>query len=140
MKRLIAMVVTIGALMPGTDVGITAHEGLAHELPPTAPATVHLSVTKSSPAANQVLEASPKQLQIWFSQVPAAGISQLTLEGPDKKAVAVGKTVIDKDAKSLSVDVPTALAGDAYVITWRTAGDDGHPQNGTIAFSIKPKN
>ena len=57
----------------------------------------HFSLVRSVPAADSTVEASPERLQAWFSQVPAAGVSQLRL-GPqaDPKAdIEIGKTITD---------------------------------------------
>ena len=101
-------------------------------------AAAHFSLVKSSPATGQTLEASPKRLQLWFSETPAAGVSQLKLFGADKTALALDKTVIDKD-KSIYADVPKPLAPGAYLLSWRAAGDDGHVQSGEIKFTVAPK-
>jgi methionine-rich copper-binding protein CopC len=98
----------------------------------------HFAVAKSSPAKDEKLTASPKRIQIWFSQAPAAGVSQLKLQGADKAEIPLDKTVVDKD-KSLYADVPKPLAAGAYTIVWRAAGDDGHVLNGEIKFTVAPK-
>jgi methionine-rich copper-binding protein CopC len=100
------------------------------------PVSAHFAVAKSSPSKDQTLEASPKRLEIWFSQVPAAPVSEIKLATADKKDVAVGKTVVDKEAKSMYVDLPKPLTAGAYVISWKGAGDDGHVQTGEIKFTI----
>jgi methionine-rich copper-binding protein CopC len=100
------------------------------------PLSAHFAVSKSSPSKDQTLDASPKRLQIWFSQVPAAPVSEIHLATADKKPVALGKTVVDKDAKSMYVDLPNPLPPGAYVMSWRGAGDDGHVQTGEIKFTI----
>ena len=100
------------------------------------PLSAHFAVSKSSPTKDQTLDASPKRIEIWFSQVPAAPVSEIKLFGADKKEVAVGKTVVDKEAKSMHADVPKPLTPGAYVISWKGAGDDGHVQTGEIKFTV----
>ena len=100
------------------------------------PLSAHFAVAKSSPAKDEALNASPKRLQIWFSQVPAAPVSEIKLASADKKDVPVGKTVVDKESKSMYVDLPKPLTVGAYVISWKGAGDDGHVQTGEIKFTI----
>lgn len=102
-------------------------------------AAVHFSLTRSSPAADQALEASPKRLQAWFSQVPAEGVSHLTLMTGEKKAVPNLKSGIDKESKSMYVDLATPLPAGAYILGWRGAGDDGHVMSGEIKFTITAK-
>ena len=97
----------------------------------------HLTVVKSLPARDETVAVSPKRLQVWFSETPAAGISQLMLKGASG-AIEIGKTAAEKD-KSIVADVPKPLAAGDYTIAWRTAGDDGHPATGEIKFKIAPK-
>jgi len=104
-----------------------------------APSATHFAVTKSTPSSNQALDASPKRIQIWFSQVPVAAVSVIALVGADKAEVALGKVVADKESKSIYADVATALKPGAYVVSWKSAGDDGHVQNGEIKFKFAPK-
>jgi len=103
----------------------------------TIPLSAHFALVRSVPSAKQALSDSPRRVQTWFSQAPAAGVSQLTLTSGETK-IALDKTVIDKD-KSMYADVPTTLAPGAYTLTWRAAGDDGHVMTGSIPFTIAPK-
>jgi methionine-rich copper-binding protein CopC len=100
---------------------------------------VHFEVSKSSPSNNQTVTESPKKIQIWFSQVPVEAVSQMKLAGADKTEIALGKVVADKATKSLSADITAALKPGAYVVSWRSAGDDGHVQNGELKFTVKAK-
>ena len=95
----------------------------------------HFELLRSSPSAKAVLTVSPAHLQLWFSQLPAAGVSTITLS-QNGKHVAVSKTVITDSDKSMSADPLKPLLPGNYVIHWRGAGDDGHVQSGEIAFSV----
>lgn len=111
-------------------------------LPSVAYLDFHFSVRKSAPAVDEVVESSPKKLQIWFSQVPAEGVSQLALAavvGSEKKAVQIGKTVIDKESRSMTAEIPAAVGAGTYLLQWRGAGDDGHVMSGEVKFSVVPK-
>ena len=101
---------------------------------------MHFEVSKSSPSNNQTITESPKRIQLWFSQVPVEAVSQLKLTGADKADVALGKVVADKASKSIAADVTAPLKPGAYVVAWKSAGDDGHVQNGEIKFTFAPKN
>ena len=98
----------------------------------------HFELLRSAPSAKAELTASPAQLQLWFSQVPAAGVSTVTLSN-NGKHVAIGKTVVAAADKSMTVALTTPLTPGAYVIHWKGAGDDGHVQQGDIAFTIAAK-
>ena len=104
-----------------------------------APAATHFAVVKSTPSSNQTIAQVPKRIQIWFSQVPVEAVSQIKLTGADKAEVALGKVVADKESKSIYADVTAALKAGGYVVSWRSAGDDGHVQTGEIKFAFKPK-
>lgn len=98
----------------------------------------HFELLRSVPANKATLTTAPPRLQLWFSQVPAAGVSHLTLTA-DQKDVAIGKTVIVAKDKSMYVDPVAPLAPGRYIIHWRGAGDDGHVQSGEIAFTVAAK-
>jgi methionine-rich copper-binding protein CopC len=104
-----------------------------------APAATHFAVAKSTPSSNQTVAQVPKRIQIWFSQVPVEAVSQIKLTGADKAEVALGKVVADKESKSIYADLTVALRPGGYIVSWRSAGDDGHVQTGEIKFAFTPK-
>lgn len=97
----------------------------------------HFELTKSDPAAKSTIAgtAPSVRIQLWFTQVPAAGVSRLSLKGPSGD-LALGKTVIVPKDKSMYADAAGPLPVGAYTIQWRGAGDDGHVQQGTIPFTV----
>jgi methionine-rich copper-binding protein CopC len=107
--------------------------------PAVAYTDVHFALRRSAPAADEILDASPKKLQVWFSQVPAAGVSQLGLMTAEEKPIDVPKSSIDKESMSISVEIKDPLAAGAYIMAWRGAGDDGHVLSGQIKFTIARK-
>ena len=102
------------------------------------PSAFHFELLRSTPAAKATLTAAPARLQLWFSQVPAAGVSVISLKD-EKGDVAVSKTTIEPKDKSMFVDPAKPLAPGKYTIHWKGAGDDGHVQQGDIAFSVTAK-
>jgi methionine-rich copper-binding protein CopC len=98
----------------------------------------HLGLIRSAPGASQALAVPPARLQLWFTEPPAAGVSQISLKR-ENVDVAVGETVVVAKDKSMYADPVKALAAGSYVIAWKTAGDDGHVLAGEIKFTIAPK-
>ena len=96
--------------------------------------SAHMAYSKSIPAKDAKLNASPDHLQVWFTQDPEPAVSQISLEGPDGE-VSLGKTTVG-DEQSLVAEVPATLAPGSYTVKWRSAGDDGHVLRGDFAFSI----
>lgn len=95
----------------------------------------HFELVRSTPAARVTVKTAVTRLQLWFTQVPAAGVSQIALKGPAGDVV-LGKTEIVAKEKSMFADAKAPLAPGAYTLHWRGAGDDGHVQQGDIAFSV----
>jgi methionine-rich copper-binding protein CopC len=97
----------------------------------------HFELIKSAPAAKSTIDGAVTsvRVQLWFTQVPAAGVSRLALKGPSGD-LALGKTVIVPKDKAMYADAAGPLPAGAYTIQWRGAGDDGHVQQGTIPFTV----
>ena len=96
-------------------------------------ASAHVKLVSSIPADGAVLEASPQNITLKFSQ--AARVVSVTLVGSnDKKTKAsdLPKGLVEEAV----VNIPTLAAGD-YVITWRGASKDMHAMSGTIKFTVK---
>ena len=100
-----------------------------------AVASAHMAVQKTMPEADEVLSASPHQIQIWFTQSPDPAISRLILEGANGE-VAIGDIEVQDD-RSLMAMLPSELDAGTYTVKWRTAGDDGHTQRGDFAFTVR---
>jgi copper resistance protein C len=100
------------------------------------PVLAHLSATKSDPAHQGTITASPASVTIWFNQNPVLPVSALTLEGP-QGAVKLGEVKAGAD-RSLTAEVQEPLQPGAHTLTWRTAGNDGHVISGTRTFTFAP--
>jgi len=54
------------------------------------------------------------------------------------EAVKLGKLSVDTAPLAPAiVAVPNTLAPGKYLVTWRAAGDDGHPSTGKFSFTMK---
>src|SRR5262245_9292301 len=98
----------------------------------------HFELVKSSPTTGQKLDAAPARVQLWFSQVPAAGVSTMSIKQGDAD-VAAGKPVIVASDKSMYIEPSKPLAAGDYLVKWRGAGDDGHVSTGEVKFTIVAK-
>jgi methionine-rich copper-binding protein CopC len=114
----------VGALLVSTVVALSAH----------------LKVEKTFPESGATIEATPKELRVWFSQNPTLPVSGLALEGPSGKVelgkVAAGQTD-GKPDRSLAAGIAATLAPGKYTASWKTSGNDGHIQTGTFEFILK---
>lgn len=101
----------------------------------TVMVVAHMRVQKTMPEDGVVLSEAPHHIQVWYTQAPDPAISQLTLEGTNGD-VALSETTIGED-KSLMAMLPSSLPAGAYMVRWRTAGEDGHTQRGDFTFTIR---
>ena len=96
--------------------------------------SAHMALKKSMPEEGGVLSTPPDEIQLWFTQEPDPVVSSVSLGGPSGD-VEIGETRVTAE-KSVVVAVP-ALGPGTYVVSWRTAGDDGHVQRGEFSFAVQ---
>jgi|TARA_B100000809_G_scaffold117455_1_gene115776 hypothetical protein len=94
-----------------------------------------MRVQKTMPEDGATLTASPRHIQVWYTQLPDGAISQLLLEGVGG-TITLGDMTVEED-KSLMAAVPSVLSTGTYTVKWRTAGDDGHTQRGDFTFTLR---
>ena len=99
--------------------------------------SAHLKLTRSAPAAGDVLDSSPDVLQLWFSEEPVLLLSGVTLTGP-RGPIKLEPLRAGGD-RSVVAKVGATLEPGAYRMEWKAAGDDGHVISGMVPFSIKLK-
>ncbi len=97
----------------------------------------HASVTESSPAQNEVLQQSPKQIMIRFNEDIQRAYYGITLHRSSGDEVSGIKAYIDpKDGTRLLADLPSTLPEDIYTVSWKAISGDGHPVEGAIIFQV----
>lgn len=104
----------------------------------TAMTVFHNHLVKSVPAAGDKLSASPKEVRLWFNEKPEIPFTSVTLLKADSTKITTIKVVATDDTMAVSAPIASALPAGSYLITWRTAGSDGHAIRGTYGFSIAP--
>lgn len=132
-------------LTPRTRLGLSLASVLALAILATGAASPgdgarrHTRLTKSVPAKDTVLAASPPSIDLWFSEPVELGASRIRLTAGER-AVALGPVTRDDDVKDapLSAKVPAPLAPGEYMVSWSTASKDGHVVKGTFAFTVRP--
>jgi len=99
-------------------------------------ARAHASLDSSSPGAFAVLEQSPTEVRLRFSEAPQAGLSTLRLLDARPREVTLGPVEVDPDdSRSITASVPQLPDG-LYVVVWSVASADGHRVTGSFAFSV----
>ena len=108
---------------------------LTAALLPVQAAWAHAQFTGSVPASDTILENSPHEIVLTFSQ--AVTPVSVSLVGPDgapvesvEEAVANGERVV--------LPVTASLDAGTYVVSFRVLSGDSHPISGGFRFSMAP--
>ena len=96
------------------------------------PAFAHAALITTEPADGAVLEQSPQQFSLTFSE-PVSPLV-LTLVRSDGTPVAL--TAFRLTDQTVDIDNPQALGRGTHVLSWRVISADGHPVGGSILFSV----
>ena len=96
----------------------------------------HAKLEKTEPAANATVQTAPTHVQLFFSEAPDVAVSKIEIKGASDKVKLVQAHVM---GKSLMATVQGEMSDGVYTVLWQTSGDDGHPQKGEFAFTLKKK-
>ncbi len=102
-------------------------------------AEAHSRLTKSEPAAREVVAQAPKELKLWFNEAvePAfAKISIAPAQGPQSPLTSRGDS---SDKKLLVVTMPDNVPAGPVVIKYHVLSVDGHTIEDKLSFTVKPQ-
>ena len=103
-------------------------------------ATPHTDLKSSTPADKARLATIPKSLRLTFTEAPELALTHVKLLAAGSKAVALGPlTVSEKDKATVTAAINGSLVAGIYTVQWETAGEDGHPADGTFTFAVTPE-
>lgn len=95
----------------------------------------HAKLVSSSPAAGEVVTASPTSIELRFSVRVQSGMSSMAVKGPSGEDVSAGPVVEADQGKELSVSLPRLDAG-TYQVVWRALSADDHMIEGSFEFTV----
>lgn len=98
-----------------------------------APASAHDRLLGSDPADGAVLDHSPTQITLTFSDEIEALGSQVVVVDTLGNELASGTPTIDGTSATLPLGM---LTNSGYTVTWRVVSSDGHPIDGTFGFTV----
>lgn len=117
----------------GAAVAATAALGL-----PSA-ASAHAYLVKTVPAASEVLNGSPRNIQLTYDEAVEpqfAIISVTNAAGRQETSGPVHRSPADPD--TLVVALKPRLPEGWYLIFWRAISVDGHPVEGAFTYAVGP--
>lgn len=95
----------------------------------------HAKLVRSTPSANQSLDAPPRSVRLWFSERPEVRFTTVSLTDSAGHRIPLGNPeAIEGSGIAAAIDEP--LHAGKYTVAWRTAASDGHPSNGTFSFLV----
>jgi methionine-rich copper-binding protein CopC len=101
-------------------------------------AQAHAHLESASPANQSVVETSPKQLILSFSEGVEPAFSGVELKDGGSKTIATGEATVDPaDKKKMIIPLSTPLAQGKYEVDWHAVAEDGHKTKGSYEFNVK---
>ncbi len=97
----------------------------------------HAKLEKSEPAANATVSKAPTSVQMWFNEAPDLKVTKVELAGAGGKVELGPAHSMGKN--NVMAPIVGKMADGKYTVNWQTAGDDGHVEKGTFAFTIATK-
>ena len=104
----------------------------------------HAGLKSSEPAASSILEASPKEIVLYFAEQVEVSFGSIRLFNSESKIILLptpkfasvdSAGQVRKDAKTVRVELPE-LENGSYLVVWRVVSADSHPVQGAFAFQI----
>ena len=98
------------------------------------PASAHAELISAAPASGAVLDTPPSELTLTFSESVTQVPSAMRLLAADGTAVALDRTVVERN--TLRVPLPDSLPDAGYVFVYRVISADSHPVAGALTFTV----
>ena len=96
-------------------------------------AAAHAVLMKANPAANQQLDAAPRELELTFNE----NVGPVFFKVLDRAGKETGKPgELRIDGNSLFLPLGEQLANGTYIVTYRVISADTHPVGGSFAFAV----
>ena len=114
---------------------------LAYSVWAVIPVSAHALLVRSVPEANAVLEDSPAQVELYFSEPLEQELSSITAYDSNNLIVDAGDVRVDpSDPTRMTVSL-RSLEDGVYTVTWKAVSSiDGHQTVGTFPFAVGDAN
>jgi methionine-rich copper-binding protein CopC len=103
----------------------------------SASAHAHAKLEASSPKADTLVAATPKEVRLQFNEPIELVFSKIKLLDPKGLMIEPSKIDLDKsNPKAMIATIPPLGAG-SYRVQWTTVTRDGHKVKGEFSFQVK---
>ena len=97
-------------------------------------AFAHSELVSSDPAADATLDAPPRQVSLTFDQRIEDVFAYVTVTGDGARQWAAPDPVVD--GNTVRATVTAGLPAGRYTVAYRVVSEDGHPIEGSFAFTL----
>jgi len=102
------------------------------------PALAHAHLTHATPAANAVVQGSPANIQLQFSEGIEPKFAKVAITAGNGTKVPTGTPALDPTNKTLLVVPLTGpLSPGSYKVDWSVVSTDTHKVKGSYSFVVK---
>ena len=97
-------------------------------------AAAHATLVRTSPANGAVLTHAPRSVRVFFDDTVRAGKHNAAVANRTGASVLAGKP--RAAGRVLTIPLRRGLAQADYSVRWSIVSDDGHPEEGVLAFAV----
>ncbi|HEY5294132.1 MAG TPA: copper resistance protein CopC [Gaiellaceae bacterium] len=97
-------------------------------------ASAHATLLRTSPATGAVLARAPRSVRVFFDDTVRAGKHNAAVANRTGASVLAGKS--RAAGRVLTIPLRPGLAQGDYSVRWSIVSDDGHPEEGVLAFAV----
>jgi len=97
-------------------------------------AAAHATLVGTSPADGAVLAQAPRSVRVFFDDTVRAGTHNAAVSNRGGASVLAGKP--RAQGRVLTIRLRSGLADGGYSVRWSIVSDDGHPEEGVLAFGV----
>jgi copper resistance protein C len=102
-------------------------------------AAAHSRLTKSEPAARQIVSQAPKELKLWFNEAVEPAFAKISITPADGRQIPLSSRGDSSDKKLLVVTMPDSVPAGPVVINYHVLSVDGHTIDDKFSFTVKPQ-
>lgn len=99
-----------------------------------APASAHVALIHTDPAAGAVLTQAPEEIRLTFNEPVRLTDEAVRLFDAGGRLEAASAVI---EATVVVVELPEGLGEGTHLLSWRVISYDGHPLSGNLTFSIR---
>jgi len=97
-------------------------------------AAAHATLVKTVPANGAVVDRAPRVVQVVFDDTVRVASGNAAVENTTNASVLGGKATIH--GRTLAIPLRATLRDGDYSVRWSIVSDDGHREQGVIAFGV----